>query len=200
MKIKLLGLLLVLSASIFAKNMDFKIASTCTGYYPEYPSYSYDSPVTGMRFNAELYHLLDKAGVGGTFMFHLKSYDHRIETARFYDVYIHNFTSYLNDNEYLLWGFYGGVRFTKLDYEQYKTKLNKNLNMSRPLLGFKFASETWGFDISWTQAENRKPVLGYEVKFRSSTGVIFQIGRSNRGPMNKVESDFHIYAGYEFFM
>ncbi|MDO9576524.1 MAG: hypothetical protein Q7J16_01430 [Candidatus Cloacimonadales bacterium] len=200
MKIKIVILLLIVSLSCFAKNMSFKMASTGTGYYPEYTSYEYDSPVTGIRLNAELYHLLKLAGIGGTYMFQLKSYDHRIDLARFYDVYVHNFSSFVEDDKYLLWGFYGGIRYTKLDYVHYKTKLDMSLNMNRPLLGFKFASETWGFDISWTQAENRKPILGYEIKFRSSTGVIFQIGRANRGPMNGAESDLHVYAGYEFFM
>ncbi|MFC1898262.1 hypothetical protein ACFLYJ_01695 [Candidatus Cloacimonadota bacterium] len=200
MKNILITVLIIISGSCFAKNMGFKIASTGIGYYPEYTSYNYDSPVTGIRLNAEMYNLLEQAGVGGTFMFHLESYDHRIDFARFYDIYIHNFSNYLDGDKYLLWGFYGGIRFTKLDYIHYETKLDMSLNMNRPLLGFKFSSETWGFDISWTQAENRKPILGYEVKFRSSTGVIFQIGRSNRGPMNGAESDLHIYAGYEFFM
>jgi len=200
MKIKILIVLILISTCCYAKNMGFKIASTTIGYYPEYTSYKYDSPVTGLRINAEMYNLLEKVGIGGTFMIQLKSYDHRIDLAKFNDVYIHNLASIMDDERYMLWGFYGGVRFTKLDYDHYKTKLNKSLNMNRPLLGFKFSSEAWGFDISWTQAENRKPILGYEVKFRSSTGVIFQIGRSNRGPMNGAESDFHIYAGYEFFM
>jgi hypothetical protein len=100
----------------------------------------------------------------------------------------------------MLWGFYGGVRNTKLEYIHYQTKLDTNLKMNRPLLGFKFTSESWGFDISWTQAENRKPILGYEVKLRGSTGMIFQIGRANRGPMIGADSDFHIYIGYEYFM
>ena len=200
MKIKMVLIIILLSVTCFAKNLSFKIASTFTGYCPEYTTYNYDSPVTGIRLNAELYNLLEQVGVGGSFMIQLKSYDHRVDLARFYDIYVHNIAGIMDDDRYMLWGFYGGVRFSKLEYEHYKTDMNKSLDMNRPLLGFKFASESWGFDVSWTQAENRKPVIGYEVKFRSSTGVIFQIGRSNRGPMIGAESDFHIYAGYEFFM
>ena len=200
MKLKLIIILFTLSATCTAKSMSFKFSSTGTGYYPEYTSYDYESPVTGIRLNAELYRIWQQAGLGGTALFHLKSFDHRIDYTRFYDVYIHNISSFIENEKYLLWGFYGGIRYIKLEYVHYQTKLNKSLKMDRPLLGFKFASESWGFDLSWTQAENRKPILSYELKFRSSTGAIFQIGRSNRGPMSGAESDFHIYIGYEFFI
>lgn len=199
MRIYLLNVLLLVSLSCFAQNMKFKFTSTGTGYYPEYTTYEYYSPVTGIRINAELFSLIKLTGIGGTAMFQLKSFDDRIDYSRFFDFYIHNFSSFVQKDKYLLWGFYGGFRNTKLDYIHYKTKMDMSLNMNRPLLGFRFASESWGFDICWTQAENRKPVLGYEMKFRSSSGAIIQIGRSNRGPMVGAKSDFYIFAGYEFF-
>lgn len=201
MKITITTIIMVLIFScLAAENMIFRMTTTGTGYYPEYTEYKYDSPVTGVRLSVELYNLLEKIGFGASGMFQLENYDHRIDLTRFYDVYIHNFYNSKNKNKYFIYGFYGGIRYSKLEYEHYRTHNNTNLTMSRPLLGFLFASESWGFDVNWSQAENRKPILGYELKFRNSAGIIFQIGRRNRGPMVGADSDFYIYAGYEFFM
>jgi hypothetical protein len=54
-------------------------------------------------------------------------------------------------------------------------------------------------DISWTQAENRKPILGYELKFRNSRGYIMRIGRVNRGVIIGIDSEMYLLIGYEFF-
>ncbi|MCK4696582.1 MAG: hypothetical protein KAT74_12505 [Candidatus Cloacimonetes bacterium] len=104
-----------------------------------------------------------------------------------------------HEKSYFMYGFFGGIRHTDLKYENYKTSENLELTMNRPLLGFHFSTEVWGFTISWTQAENRKPTLIYEIKFRNSRGIVLQIGRSNRGPINRVKSDFYFNVGYEVF-
>lgn len=199
-KITILILIIFSITVLFAEKMTLKFTSTLTGYYPEYTAYHYESPVMGVRMNAEIYNLLERFGVGGSGLFQVKSYDDRIDYSRFYDLYVHNFFNSMQDENYFIYGFYGGVRYTKLEFEHYKTKIDTHLKMTRPLVGFVFASESWGFNISWSQAENRKPILGYEVKFRNATGVIMQIGRRNRGPMPGADSDFYIYIGYEFYM
>ena len=71
--------------------------------------------------------------------------------------------------------------------------------MHRPLLGFHFASEIWGMDISWSQAENRKPIIGYELKLRYYKGILMRIGRINRGVITGIDSEMYIFLGYEFF-
>lgn len=180
--------------------MTFKLTSTATGYFPEYTSYQYDSPVMGVRLNAEIYNLLEKFGVGASGNFQIESFYNRVNFTRFYDLYVHNFYNSMTEDRYFIYGFYGGLRYSKLEYEHYKTTINTTLDMTRPLFGFIFASESWGFDISWTQSENRKPILGYEIKFRNTSGVIIQFGRRNRGPMIGADSDFYIYTGYEFYM
>ncbi len=196
----LFALIVFFSLHLNCEKIVFKLSCTGSGYYPEYTNYHYDAPVIGLRLNFELYNLLEKVGMGASGIYQIESLDDRISSSRFYDVYLHNFYNFRKDERYYVSGFYCGIRNTKLEFNHYKTKILTNLEMTRVLLGFKYESESWGFDVSWSQAKNRKPILGYEFKFRNSYGVVFQIGRRNRGPMQGAKSDFYIYSGYEFFL
>ncbi|HPR16787.1 MAG TPA: hypothetical protein PLD62_00915 [Candidatus Cloacimonadota bacterium] len=195
-----LSLLILIVGLLNAEKLNLRASVSGTAYYPSYTSYHYESPVIGVRLNAEGYNLLDQIGIGGTINLKLKSYDERIDQARFIELYLHNFYAYQSNKEYFIYGFYGGFRNSKLAYDHYKTGEDTDLNMTRVLLGFKFARESWGFDLNWSQAEDRKPILGYELKFRNSQGVTIHLGRHNCGPMIGADSDFYIYVGYEFFM
>jgi hypothetical protein len=191
--------ILTLFSAVSASNLTYKLSVTSSLYYPEYTVYNYDEPLLGINLNAEFYNLLGKTGLGSSYLYQLKSYDNRVEYCSFADFYIHSLFATKGDAKYFLYGFYGGVRYSKLEFDHYKTQQSSTIKMSRPLLGFKFASHNWGIDFNWSQAENRKPILGYEVKFRNERGIIFQIGRRNRGPMIGAKSDFYFLAGYEFF-
>ena len=199
-KIILVILLLIAFNSLFPESMSFRFTCSGAAYYPEYPDYNYDSPVTGCKFDAEIFNIIGKFGIGGSAFLHIRSYDKYFQSMKTYDAYIHNFDNYKGKDSYFIYGFYGGVQRTDLKYEDYETSQKFELLMTKPLLGFLFSTHQWGFTLTWTQTENEKPRLGYEAKFRDSSGVIFQIGRSNKGPIDGVKSDFHIYAGYEFFM
>lgn len=190
---------LILFSSLFSDVLNSRFIATCAAYYPQYPDYDYDRPILGLNFNAEVYNLMENFGIGGSTFLQIKSYDQYFQSRKTYDIYVHNFFNYRHEKSYFMYGFFGGIRRTDLEYENYKTSENLELTMNRPLLGFHFSSHAWGFTISWTQAENRKPTLIYEIKFRNPSGIIFQIGRSNRGPVSGVKSDFHFYMGYEVF-
>ncbi len=199
-KIVFIILLLIAINSLFSESLSFRFICSGAAYYPEYPDYNYDSPVTGCKFDAEIFNIIGTLGIGGSAFLQIRSYDKYFQSLKTYDAYIHNFNSYHGKDSYFIYGFYGGVQRTDLKYEDYKSSQKFELLMTKPLLGFLFSTHKWGFTLTWTQTEREKPRLGYEVKFRDSSGVIFQIGRSNKGPIEGVKSDFHIYAGYEFFM
>ncbi|NQV17889.1 MAG: hypothetical protein HQ534_05025 [Armatimonadetes bacterium] len=199
-KIILIILLLIAINSLFPESLSFRFICSGAAYYPEYPDYDYDSPVTGCKFDAEIFNIIGNFGIGGSAFLQIRSYDKYFQSMKIYDAYIHHFDSYQGKDSYFIYGFFGGVQRTDLKYEDYKTSQKFELLMTKPLLGFHFSTHQWGFTLTWTQTENEKPRLGYEVKFRDSSGVIFQIGRSTKGPIEGAKSDFHIYTGYEFFM
>lgn len=185
---------------LHAESVFLKVILSGAAYYPEYPNYDYDHPVLGGDIKAEIFNIATDFGVGGNVFYNIKSYDEHFQNLRRYDAYLHNFANSRKDKSYFLYGFFAGIRYTYLEYTNRKTKIDRELSMTRPLIGFHHSTEKWGMSLSWTQAENRKPILNYELKFRSSNGLVFQIGRSNRGPLSDVGSELHIYAGYEFFI
>ena len=200
-KIIFVILLLISTNSLFPESLSFRFICSGAAYFPEYPDYDYESPVTGCKFDAEIFNIIGTFGIGGSAFLQIRSYDKYFQSMKIYDAYIHNFFNFYGKDSYFIYGFFGGVQRTDLKYANYKNPNQKfELLMTNPLLGFHFSTHQWGFTLTWTQTENEKPRLGYEAKFRDSSGVIFQIGRSNKGPIDGVKSDFHIYAGYEFFM
>jgi len=199
-KIVFIILLLIAINSLFPESLSFRFICSGAAYYPEYPDYDYESPVTGCKFNAEIYNIFFKFGIGGSAFLQIRSYDKYFQSMKIYDAYLHHFDSYQGKNSYFIYGFFGGLQRTDLKYENYKTSQKFELLMTKPLLGFHFSTHQWGLTLTWTQTEREKPRLGYEVKFRDSSGVIIQIGRSTKGPIEGAKSDFHIYTGYEFFM
>lgn len=168
-------------------------------YYPEYPEYKYDEPVLGLQAQLDLFNIIDVMGIGGSTFQKVYTFDDRFSLMRSYNLYLHNFANYSTKDSYFTYGFYGGVKRSEIDYEQPETANERSITIYRPLLGFRFASEIWGMDISWTQAENRKPILGYELKFRNSRGMLMRIGRINRGLITGIDSEFYVLLGYEFF-
>jgi len=183
-----------------ADSVFMKAILSGAAYYPEYPDYDYDRPVLGGNIKADILNIFTEVGIGGNVFYNIKSYDEHFQNIRRYDAYLHNFINYRKDKSYFLYGFFVGIRHTDLEYTNRKTKIDQELSMTRPLTGFHFSTEKWGMSLSWTQAENRKPILGYELKFRSSNGLVLQIGRSSRGSLSDVGSELHSYTGYEFFI
>lgn len=168
-------------------------------YYPEYPEYKYDKPVLGIQAQLDLFNIVDIMGIGGSTFQKVYTLDDRFSLMRSYNIYFHNFANYSTEDSYFTYGFYGGVKRSEMNYEHYETANERSITIHRALLGFRFASEIWGMDISWTQAENRKPILGYELKFRNSRGMLMRIGRINRGLITGIDSEFYVLLGYEFF-
>ena len=193
-------LLLLIFSPLHADSVFLKAILSGAAYYPEYPDYDYDCPVLGGSIKADIFNIFTDLGVGGNVFYNIKSYDEHFQNLRRYDAYLHSFVNYRKDESYFLYGFFVGIRYTDLEYKNRKTKIDGELSMTRPLIGFHHSTEKWGMSLSWTQAENRKPILSYEVKFLSSNGLVLQIGRSNRGPLSDIDSELYIYAGYEFFI
>ncbi len=191
---------LLIFLPLHAESIFLKAILSGAAYYPEYPDYDYDRPVLGGNIKAEIFNIIPDWGLGGNVFYNVKSYDEHFQNLRRYNVYLHNFVNYRRDESYFLYGFFVGIRYTDLEYTNRKTKIDGELSMIRPLTGFHFSNEKWGISLNWTQAENRKPIIGYELKFRSSNGLVLQVGRSNRGALLDVGSELHIYAGYEFFI
>jgi len=199
MRYLLIIFLLVSATSIVAQNLTFKLDTSTALYYTEYNGYDWDEPLTGLHLNAEIYNLSGKFGLGASGFYSLNSSDRNFDFVQVYDGYVHYFTALSSENRYFVHGFYGGVRYVMLDYTLHKSDQLREDNFLRPLVGFKFANELWGFDITWSQADDRKPILGYEIKFRNSNGWIMKVGRRNRGFISDVNSDLFFNVGYEFF-
>ena len=198
-KTLILLILSSLAAFLFSQNLSFKLDTSMALYYAEYNSYSWDEPLTGLHLNAEVYNLSGKFGIGASGFYSISSSDDHFDLIQIYDGYIHYFTALSNENKYFVYGFYGGVRYVKLEYNPRNTFLEEKEEFLKPLIGFKFADELWGFNVTWSQADDRKPILGYEVKFRGSSGWIMKLGRRNRGFIGDVDSDVFFHFGYEFF-
>ena len=200
-KIRVLIILILVSLSINLTAGPMKYLFGINGgvYYPEYPQYEYENPNLGIQIQLDFFNLADIMGMGGSTFQKVYSFDERFSLIRTYSLYLHNFSNYSTRDSYFTYGFYGGVKRTEMNYENYKTLIKEHITTHLPLLGFRFASEQWGMDISWTQAENRKPILGYELKFRNSRGYIMRIGRVNRGVIIGIDSEMYLLIGYEFF-
>jgi len=204
MKIKLIRvvfsiLLILVCAQLSAGQMKYILDLNTAIYYPESPDYKFDEPVLGLHAQLDLFNLIGEIGIGGSTFQKVYSLDDRFSALRTYNAYLHSFSNYSTDDSYFTYGFYGGVKRTEVDYDYYKTSEKFSITHHRALLGFRFASEKWGMDISWSQAENKKTILGYEIKFRNSSGMIMRIGRTNRGVVNSISSEIYLFLGYEFF-
>ncbi len=198
-KIGIVIFMFFLFASLYSDVVKYRINGYVESYYPKYPEYYLGEPVMGLKVNVEFFNFFKGLGCGGSAQITAKSYDKYFQDRRVYDAYIHSFSNFRKDDSYFIYGFLGGIKCSELKYEDHITHLDNEVRMIRPLLGFHFSTHVWGFSILWTQAENLKPCLGTEVKYRSTSGVFFQIGRYYRGPVSGVKADISFLIGYEFF-
>lgn len=198
LKILFIAILIIVSMNLTAAPMQYILGINAAAYYPEFPEYKYDEPVLGFQAQCDLFNLIDKIGIGGATFQKIYTLDDKFSLLRSYSIYLHDFANYSTEDSYFTYGFYGGVKRTEMNYKNTRAS-ESSLTIHRALLGFRFASEKWGMDISWTQAENRKPILVYELKFRNSRGMIMRIGRVNRGVISEINSEMYILFGYEFF-
>lgn len=199
MKKYLVMILLLLALLLEANKVKFRFIGSGESYFTAYKEYHYDEPMLGAHINAELLNIFDQYGLGGSVFYDLKSYDDRFDTYKFYEIYLHNYYAFTDKKHYFIYGFFAGFRKTQISYIHHNTNEFNDLDMSRPLFGFHYSTENWGMKMFWTQAENRKPVLGYELKLRSSVGLVTHIGRTNRGPIDNAGSEFYLRIGYELF-
>ena len=193
-KVLLIAILIFVSIHLTAAPMHYIFGINAAVYYPEFPKYKYLEPVLGVQAQLDIYNLIGVVGIGGSTFQKAYTLDDRFSLLRSYNIYLHSFANYSTKDSYFTYGFYGGVKRTEINYNN-----ENSLTIHLPLLGFRFASEIWGMDISWTQAENRKPILGYELKLRNSIGLIMRIGRINRGVISEIDSEMYLLLGYEFF-
>lgn len=199
LKVLFIAILILVSMHLTAAPMQYILGLNAAAYYPEYPEYKYDEPVLGAQAQLDIFNLIGVGGIGGSTFQKAYTLDDRFSLLRSYNIYLHNFANYSTRDSYFTYGFYGGVKRTEINYEDYKTANEMSITIHRALLGFHFASEKWGMDIGWTQAENKKPILVYELKLRNSRGIIMRIGRINRGVITGIRSEMYLLLGYEFF-
>lgn len=204
MKMKKLEVLFIViltfvSMNLSATPMQYILGINAVAYYPEYPEYKYDKPVLGVQAQLDLFNLIGVAGIGSSTFQKVYTLDDRFSLLRTYNIYLHSFANYSTKDSYFTYGFYGGVKRTEINYEENITSNEMSIKIHRALLGFRFASERWGMDISWTQAENKKPLIAYELKFRNTKGIIMRIGRINRGVITSIKSEMYVLLGYELF-
>lgn len=173
---------------------------TSAFYYPAYPDYDFESPVIGANLNLDILDLYEGYGIGGSIFYQISSYHNYFQDLRTYEIYLHNFINDSDKDSYFIYGFFAGIKQTDLYYEDYRENYNIDLFMIRPLIGFHYSNPNWGTTLKWTQRDNKKSRFEYELKYRNPTGLIFQIGGSFKGPVQGAKSDFHIYAGYEFYI
>ena len=199
LKVLFIAILIFVSMHLTAAPMQYIFGINAAAYYPEFPKYKYKEPILSVQAQLDIFNLIDVMGMGVSTFQKAYTLDERFSSLRSYNVYLHSFANYSTKDSYFTYGFYGGVKRTEMNYEDYNTSIKDNITIYMPLLGFRFASERWGMDISWTQAENRKPILGYELKLRNSRGMIMRIGRINRGVVSEIDSEMYLHLGYEFF-
>jgi len=204
MKLKLIKIVFIIifilvCVQLTADQMKYIFGLNTAAYFPELPNYKFDQPILGLHTQLDLFNLIGVMGIGGHTFQKVYSLDDRFSILKTYNAYLHSFSNYSTDDSYFTYGFYGGVKRTEIEYDYYKTSVEFNLTIHRALLGFRFASEKWGMDINWTQAENKKPILGYGLKFRNSNGMIMRIGRINRGVVNSISSEMYLIFGFELF-
>jgi len=198
-KILFLVILIFVSIHLTAAPMQYILGINAAVYYPEFQEYKYEEPILGVQAQLDIFNLIGVVGIGGSTFQKAYTLDDRFDLLRSYHVYLHSFANYSTKDSYFTYGFYGGVKRTEMKFYDDKTSIKEDITIHMPLLGFRFASERWGMDISWTQAENREPILGYELKLRNSRGIIMRIGRINRGVVSEIDSEMYLLLGYEFF-
>ena len=199
LKIIFIVILIIVSLHLTATPMQYILGMNAAMYYPEFPKYKYDKPILGLQVQLDFFNIIGVVGIGGSTFQKVYTLDDRFDLLRSYNVYLHSFSNYSTEESYFTYGFYGGVKRTEIKYDDTKALIKDDITIHMPLLGFRFASERWGMDISWTQAENRKPILGYELKLHYSRGLVMRIGRINRGVISKIDSEMYLLIGYEFF-
>ena len=185
--------------NLSAAPMQYILGINAAAYYPEYTEYKYDEPVLGVQAQLDIFNLIGVTGIGSSTFQKVYTLDNRFSLLRTYNIYLHSFANYSTKDSYFTYGFYGGVKRTEINYEDHITSNEMSTKIHRALLGFRFSSEKWGMDIGWTQAENKKPILVYELKFRNSRGIIMRIGRINRGVITGIKSEMYVLLGYELF-
>ena len=198
-KVLFIAILIFVSIHLTAAPMQYIFGINAAVYYPEFPKYKYDKPILGLQVQLDIFNMIGVVGIGGSTFQKAYTLDDRFSLLRSYNAYLHSFANYSTEDSYFTYGFYGGVKRTEIIYDDTKASIKDDITIHLPLLGFRFASEIWGMDISWTQAENRKPILGYELKLRNSRGIIMRIGRINRGVISEIDSEMYLLIGYEFF-
>lgn len=198
-KILFIAILMFASMHLTAAPMQYILGINTAAYYPEFPKYNFEKPVLGVQAQLDIFNVIDIMGIGASTFQKAYTLDDRFDLFRSYNIYLHSFANYSTKDSYFTYGFYGGVKRSEMKFEDNKTSIKEDITIHMPLLGFRFASEIWGMDISWTQAKNRKPILGYELKLRNSRGMIMRIGRINGGVISEIDSEMYLLLGYEFF-
>jgi len=191
---------LLLLGNVSAQDLTLRFSVTTAAYLPEYPDYDYNSPVYGIDAQFDLINFYHMYGFGGEVFYRFSSYHDYFEDMRFYELYLHNLFNRIDEESKFIYGFFAGARRTEIYFEDRVLGHNVDVMFVRPVIGFKYIGNNWGGIIRWTQNENNRSKFEYEFKLSNSSGFILQVGGSLKGPVKGVKSDFHIYAGYEFFI
>ncbi|MCF7858403.1 MAG: hypothetical protein K9N07_03650 [Candidatus Cloacimonetes bacterium] len=198
-KISFLTILILLTVDLVAEQMKYQLSLNTVVYYAKYPKYRLEQPIMGLQTQCYFFSIFEGVGIGGSSFQKVYSIDNRFKQLKTYSGYIHNFTSFTSRNSYFIYGFYGGIKRTEIEIEDSKISSEIRTTIHRPLIGFHYASEQWGMDVYWSQSENRRPILSYEIKLRNSNGILIRLGRINRGPISGIDSEIYLMFGYELF-
>jgi len=191
---------LLLIGALFSQEITTRFSLATEAYFPKYPKYDYDSPVYSFNSQFDMLNLIQTYGIGGELFYSFSSYHTYIQEKRSYELYLHNFFNNIDEASVFVYGFFAGARRTEIFYEDLKENIDVDVMFFRPVIGFKYISEKWGGTLRWTQNEGNHSKLEYELKLRNSIGFIIMFGGSLKGPVQGVDSDFHILAGYEFYL
>ena len=193
-------MLLICGFSILLTAVNSKLIFTTGSYFPQYEKYKFDSPNIILNADIDIFNITDDWGIGGNTMCKFSGSKKQFISMQTYDLYAHKFWNMFTPNSYFLHGFFGGIKNTNLYYRHHSTNQRSKLKMIRPLVGYRFSSEIWGFTVGWTQSEQKKSVWEYELKYREKSGGIMQIGGSLKGPIDNMKSGVYITFGYEFYL
>ena len=200
---KKLLLIIAISLTVFSLSSQepaCRFAVSSGGYLPAYPDYDYNSPVYGINLQIDCMNIFENYGIGGEGFFSYSSYHDYFKEMNTYEVYLHNISGYVDKESKFAYGVFAGARLTEIFYEHRKLEYNIKDEFTRFVVGFKYLSNNWGGTLRWTQNRKNNSKIEYEVKFNNNFGWIIQLGGSLKGPVEGVKSDFHIYAGYEFYL
>ena len=134
LKALFIAILIIVSMHLTAAPMQYIFGINAAAYYPEFPKYKYDEPVLGVQAQLDIFNLIGVVGIGGSTFQKAYTLNDRFSLLRSYNAYLHSFANYATRDSYFTYGFYGGVKRTEINYEDFESSNENSIKIHMPLL------------------------------------------------------------------